>query len=269
MLELWKLKALDGLEMVRSTAIQLDAPQHFHAGYALGIATAGLQTLLLQRGDFLIHPQSFLLLNPEEIHAHQQHVHAPWSHRMLYISPEYVNWLQQTGRIRSQGELRFTDPLPRHLSLYQRFFHLHQQLSSGNDRGSIPPLLADNLADLFNAYASPRPIPVASIWQEQILEIQHYLNQHLQDKLQLDELSRRFKANKFQLIRYFKREKGVTPNEYLTIIRVEAAKRHLAEGNSLLDSALEVGFYDQSHFSHSFLKYTCVTPGQFQRNCLG
>jgi hypothetical protein len=77
MFETWKLKAFDGLEMVRSTAIQMDAPRHFHEGFAIGIAVKGLQSILLQDRDCIISPQSLMFLNPREVHAHRQIENSP------------------------------------------------------------------------------------------------------------------------------------------------------------------------------------------------
>ncbi|WP_269750806.1 helix-turn-helix domain-containing protein [Candidatus Burkholderia verschuerenii] len=43
---------------------------------------------------------------------------------------------------------------------------------------------------------------------------------------------------------------------------MELAKRMLAQGQSIVHTALGLGFYDQSHFSRTFKKFTGTTPGK-------
>ncbi|WP_207535670.1 AraC family transcriptional regulator [Desertivirga arenae] len=268
MFETWKLKAFDSLELVRSDGIQMDAPKHFHEGYAIGVATKGLQTMQVERSNYLIPPASLMFLNPREIHAHKQIPHSPWSHRMVYISPEYISWLQKEGMIVRKGELTFDVPITDNSETYHKFLNLHQLLTSGNPDPQTALIFNETLSSIFNTFSTVKGKGERPSLVDQVEFIQNYLDEHYQDKLKLDELSDRFRLNKFQLIRVFKRHKGVTPNEYLNIVRIEAAKKYLAEGHSLVASAYMAGFYDQSHFSNYFLKYTCFTPGQFQRSCV-
>ncbi|WP_207420277.1 AraC family transcriptional regulator [Desertivirga brevis] len=268
MFETWKLKAFDNLELVRSTAIQMDAPKHFHEGFAIGIATKGLQTMQLEKGDYTIPPGSLMFLNPRETHAHKQIPYSPWSHQMVYISPEYIFWLQKEGIITRKGELWFDAPIATSPEIYNNFLNFHRLLASGNTCPHTTLIFNETIAAIFNNWSITKGKEERPSLVGQVENIQNYLEQHYRTKLNLDELAARFKINKFQLIRDFKRSKGVTPNEYLNIIRIEAAKKYLAEGHSLVASAYMTGFYDQSHFSNYFLKYTCFTPGQFQRSCI-
>jgi AraC-like DNA-binding protein len=64
-------------------------------------------------------------------------------------------------------------------------------------------------------------------------------------------------------MRTFRRDVGLSPHAYLTQIRVEAAKKLLSEGASIVDVASDIGFTDQSHFTRHFKRITGVTPGQY------
>jgi AraC-like DNA-binding protein len=50
------------------------------------------------------------------------------------------------------------------------------------------------------------------------------------------------------------------------LIRLNNAKKLLASGNTLIDTALECGFFDQSHFTNCFKKYFGVSPKQYAEN---
>jgi AraC-like DNA-binding protein len=103
--------------------------------------------------------------------------------------------------------------------------------------------------------------------QEVIADVQDYLHGVRDQKLNLGELARRFALDKYQLIRHFKRQVGLTPNGYLTMLRIEQAMCLLAQGHALVEVALETGFYDQSHFARYFRTYTGVTPRRYQKSC--
>ncbi len=66
--------------------------------------------------------------------------------------------------------------------------------------------------------------------------------------------------------RYFKRSTGVTPYQYLTGLRLEAAKRlMLTTQRSLAEIALACGFSDQSYFTRIFSRDVGTSPAAWRR----
>ena len=65
--------------------------------------------------------------------------------------------------------------------------------------------------------------------------------------------------------RIFKRQKGMSPNEFLTNYRIEIAKRHLREqpDMKIRELALLVGFRDSYYFSKIFKKETGMWPTEY------
>jgi AraC-like DNA-binding protein len=56
---------------------------------------------------------------------------------------------------------------------------------------------------------------------------------------------------------------GVPPHRYQTIVRVNRARKLLAEGAALSDVAYLTGFCDQSHLNRCFKKVLGLTPGRY------
>ena len=53
--------------------------------------------------------------------------------------------------------------------------------------------------------------------------------------------------------------------EYLTAVRIEAAKHLLTEGNSRMsDIAFDVGYQDSHYFSYLFKKHVGVSPREYR-----
>ncbi len=68
------------------------------------------------------------------------------------------------------------------------------------------------------------------------------------------------------LARTFRRAQGCTLGEYVRRLRVEHARRKLVEDDvPMVRLAVELGFYDQSHFIRIFKAHVGCTPGQYRR----
>lgn len=96
----------------------------------------------------------------------------------------------------------------------------------------------------------------------------NFLREHVEDDVTLTDLAALTGLSKDHLIRVFARDVGLTPHVYQTNLRVYKAKKLLAAGTSIAETALLTGFTDQSHLHHKFKKYVLVTPGEYQRACV-
>lgn len=65
----------------------------------------------------------------------------------------------------------------------------------------------------------------------------------------------------------FKNETGISPSDYLAAVRLDRAKKLLAETEMLVkDISNAVGYEDDHVFIRRFKKYTGKTPGQYRRD---
>jgi len=63
----------------------------------------------------------------------------------------------------------------------------------------------------------------------------------------------------------FSQETGQTFVEYLTAVRIEAAKHLLTKGNSRMsDIVFDVGYQDSHYFSYLFKKHVGVSPREYR-----
>ena len=64
----------------------------------------------------------------------------------------------------------------------------------------------------------------------------------------------------------FKNETGISPSDYLAVVRLERAKELLRTTDQLVKQVSEaVGYEDDHVFIRRFKKYTGKTPGQYQK----
>jgi AraC-like DNA-binding protein len=81
--------------------------------------------------------------------------------------------------------------------------------------------------------------------------------------LTLTELAREAGLSRYQLLRAFARELGLTPHAYILQRRIALARQLLRGGRAVAEVALAAGFYDQSHLHRCFVRQFGVTPRRY------
>jgi AraC family transcriptional regulator len=84
-------------------------------------------------------------------------------------------------------------------------------------------------------------------------------------ELSLAEIAGAAYLSEFHFARLFKKITGATPHAYLASLRIERARRLLAESDlSIADVGADVGYTSQSHFTKIFREATGMTPKAFR-----
>ncbi|MDR6677390.1 helix-turn-helix transcriptional regulator [Pseudomonas oryzihabitans] len=79
----------------------------------------------------------------------------------------------------------------------------------------------------------------------------------------LAELADAAALSRYQLLRAFAQATGLTPHAYLIQRRLQQARRLIASGMSLVETAAATGFADQSHLTRLFRRTYGFTPGAY------
>lgn len=85
-------------------------------------------------------------------------------------------------------------------------------------------------------------------------------------EMKLDEIAREAGISHFHFIRRFRATFGVTPHQYRIGSRLKSAKLHLANGLSVTETCMVVGFESVGSFSCLFTKHVGMSPAEFGRN---
>lgn len=93
-----------------------------------------------------------------------------------------------------------------------------------------------------------------------------YINQNFTRKLRSDEVAMICGLSKSRCLHLFKEETGASLSEYIKKLRVDYGKYLLLNTDvKIADCAIEIGFFDQSHFTKTFKQMEKRTPAQFRR----
>lgn len=96
-------------------------------------------------------------------------------------------------------------------------------------------------------------------------EVEAYLITNYRRSITSETLAQQFSFVQSYISRIFKRQKGVSPNEFLTHYRIEIAKRYLREQPDIKIRELAplVGVKDSYYFSKMFKKETGMWPTEY------
>jgi AraC family transcriptional regulator len=92
-----------------------------------------------------------------------------------------------------------------------------------------------------------------------------FMHDHCGRELSLREIAEAAYVSEFHFARLFKKITGQTPHAHLALIRVEKARRLLAETDlAITEIGARVGYTSQSHFTKVFRAATGATPKAFR-----
>ena len=101
--------------------------------------------------------------------------------------------------------------------------------------------------------------------KELIIKIINYIDENIYTKISIDNLSSVFYFNKDYIMRLFKRELGITINNYINYKRVYLSLSDLENSNNtILYVGLNNGFYSLEYFSEIFKKIIGVSPSIYR-----
>ncbi|AJS58857.1 AraC family transcriptional regulator [Paenibacillus sp. IHBB 10380] len=105
-------------------------------------------------------------------------------------------------------------------------------------------------------------------FHQHISQVVHYINHHYDQRLTLDDISRRFYMSPSHLSRTFKESTGFTLIEYVNNVRVKQACYFLKESKLPVSEIAErVGFENLTHFGRTFKSVVGLSALKFRKSC--
>src|SRR5699024_3597223 len=105
----------------------------------------------------------------------------------------------------------------------------------------------------------------ASSDQAELLErIKDFVDKNYNEDISLNNISKKFYIDKYQLSKLFKDYFSINYWTYVTKVRMEKAAGLLLNTDlKNYQIAEKVGYFDESHFSHAFKKYYGISPRKY------
>lgn len=262
----WSDEAFDTTEFLFADYRDFVFPLHVHETFAIGVIESGGQRFHPGRSPSLVMPEGTLCaINPGVVHEGRPATEQGWRYRMFYPSPALVaDALEELHHRPHCGEWGLGRYVIDDRELYLDFASLHVSSQLKETLLERQSRIAMFLRRLFERHGNFSPEKSgARVAPRTVAIVRDYLHAMAQGQVTIADLAQAAGVSGTQVIRAFSAETGMPPHSYLISLRVERARVLLRAGTGLTETALEVGFSDQSQFTRHFKRLTGVTPGRF------
>lgn len=228
--------------------------KHCHEEYALGVTLRGIQQYNLDGSLQSSYKNGVMLFYPEQAHDGMAHDETGIDYVMLYIEPMLFLEL-----LNKKDIVRFSSPIVYNRALENSILSLSNAILSGKDEALCSELLL-SLADNFI------PSNICTRYKKDntlIKKAKDMIYCKLENTLKLDDICKELNMSKFQFIRLFKANTGISPYQYFLFCKVNHAKK-LLEEKDIYSAIAECGFADLSHLNKHFKRIYGITAFEYK-----
>jgi AraC-like DNA-binding protein len=246
-------------------------PRKLYANLVMCVVETGVIKAHYRRATHTLPSGTLILIQPGETVASAPVNHEGDTLRVALHCPASVLQIVADEVAGRRTALPFfPDLTKRDPQLAALFLRFHRMLEVPASRLESSSRFRDMLAQIILRRASPPP-NCRNTKREPVLvkRVREYLDEHYADSVSLEELARMVNLSPFHLNRVFRMEVGLPPHAYQTQVRVMRSKSLLAQGIAIDRAAVDVGFFDQSHFTNHFRRLMGYTPGIYRQHLLG
>jgi len=232
-------------------------PPHFHDTWSIGCVVEGSMGVTTRGGTAVAARGTVVALNAFETHCESER--SDYRYVVVHASGP---WLMRLGD--RTAPPRFGSTIIRG-SAAEAFARACLRLDEAAGTDEATALLVALRGLLPSPAVQDDPQYRAGRDRADISRACEFVKAHYADPLSLRQLAAVAQLSPFHFLRVFQQQTGVTPATFLRQVRTYEAKRHIRLGLPLVETALHVGFADQSHLTRRFKAVYGVTPGDFAR----
>jgi AraC-like DNA-binding protein len=237
--------------------------RHFHDTFSIGVNKEGRSIYENSTKSYTLDKNMLSIINPLEVHSCNSCSDVLNIYYMLYLDTSLCMNIQKLINCEIEEFVKIPIHILEDESFYKDFISLCEFIFHDNSILEKEDELIKFFLNFFSLYLENKEVELVD---ERFREILLYLDENYKENISLDELSNKFELNSFYIIRLFKSQMNLTPHSYLLNVRINKAKEYLKNGYSIIDTALECGFFDQSHFHKNFFKIVAITPKEYKVN---
>jgi AraC-like DNA-binding protein len=261
----YRLSAFGSVEALHARFVTHQYARHTHEYFVIGLVDVGAQSYWYRGARHTTPAGQVFLVNPDEPHTGESVTADGYVYRTLYPRIEDVarvarDMSNHAAAPYFKGAV-LNDPLL--VGLLSRF---HVSISQGGSRAQGELLFLAAMARLITAHADPQA-SIRTVGRERpaIKRAREYMDSNFASDVSLSELAQLVSLSPYYFARTFEKEVGLPPHAYLEGVRIRKARELLDRGESLVSTALAVGYADQSHLTHRFRRILGITPGKYIR----
>jgi len=270
--KIFKCNQLPFLELRYVSQVSSCEKKHTHETLTLTAIKQGVVKLFLANKTESLKPDTIAIINPYQVHRAEITQYESKGGFVLYLDTQWCESLQRSLSKNITEFIPFNASLISSKRIYNDFICLCELLLENIFPLEKEEKLIDfitNLLESCNILVEDQ-LEITDTKNTQAAKtIKSILDGNLDNNLTLVNISSQMGFSITHCLRLFKKKYGLPIHAYILNQKVHKAKELLSMNMSIIDAAIESGFFDQSHLTKSFKQIFQVTPKQYQNGIFG
>jgi len=261
---IYRLQQSYPIEAVHAHYVEHRFARHAHEHFVIGIIEKGVQQYSYRGSNHTTPAGQIFFVNGDAPHTGESATGDGYVYRTLCLGPNVFRRLMLD--LTEVSELPNLDgSVIADSELFVRLRRLHQALAVKAPTMQCESLLLSAVRRLIGMHVeNRREVPAVGRENSIVHQVKEYIAARYAEDISLADLGALTSRSPFHVARTFSKAVGLPPHAYLESIRIQQAREFLRSGMTLVDTALALGYPDQSHFTHRFRRHVGITPGQYR-----
>jgi AraC-like DNA-binding protein len=254
------------LDVLHARFIEHRYARHSHDYFVIALVETGTISYWYRGGQRVATAGQVFVVNPDEPHTGESAAPGGYIYRVLYPRVPYLAEVAADVGLVKSGVFCKGSVL-QDLALARLLSGFHKRFAEKGSAALSESLLLQALARLTTNHCDPQVSPRAIGWERPAIRTAcDYIQAHFAEHVSVSKLAKLVCLSPYYFARAFEKEMGLPPHAYLETVRIRRAREFLDLGQTVVATALSVGYVDQSHFTHRFKRFLGITPGQYAQN---
>lgn len=261
-LTLWRSESLYNIDFAAYSLSNHHFPRHFHDHYVIELVLNGIDSFYCNGRNYKASDSQMVFINPGEVHTGSTVSHTPLNYFSFYPDGKALTQIAELINIKLPADFNFGQVVLPYSSITEKFRQLYYTMGSSKSSLRQQEIFIDCMQTLLQQPGNKADTVDKKDKRVEILT--DFIHTYFKEDITLQQMAELVRLNPFHLIRVFKKATGLSPYEYLLIVRTEYSKQLLRKGYKVQDAALDSGFYDASHFNRMFRRIAATSPKTFR-----
>jgi AraC-like DNA-binding protein len=255
-------RGLSGVEALHARFVEHAYVPHSHPTWTVAVVHHGAARFEVDRTQQRADRGELFVLEPEAVHTGMAAVPEGWAYKVLYLEPALLHeWDEQDAAApRSARWVVFRDR-----ALRGALLRMHEMLAAGAAGLELDESVLGAVEALRPHLRPTTPAVRDRVEHAAVRRACAHLGERWDQPVPLAELASVAGLTRFDLVRRFRQQTGLTPHAFQTNLRIRRARGMLGAGEPIARVAAACGFADQPHLTRTFRRAVGVTPGRFAR----
>ncbi len=249
-----------GVEALQARFVTHAYMPHSHPTWTVAVVHHGAAQFELDATHQRADSGELFVLEPEAVHTGMAAVPEGWGYKVLYLEPELIQeWAERDAPApRAARWVVFRDR-----ALRGALLRMHAVLAAGASGLELDEAI---LIAVDSLRPHLRPAPASAGTRPEHAAVRRaraHLVDRWDERVDLASLSTVAGLSRFELVRRFRGQLGLTPHQFQMNLRIARARTLLRAGERPAAVAQACGFADQAHLTRTFRRAVGVTPARF------